>query len=66
MRFWNHDVDRNMDGVIDTVQAALPPSVSPGARPGSHLPRKGEGSRAAFAGVTGRRKRERLGTGEDH
>ncbi|QIG52450.1 endonuclease domain-containing protein [Nordella sp. HKS 07] len=33
LRFWNNDVDRNMDGVVDTVQAALPPSVSPGARP---------------------------------
>jgi hypothetical protein len=28
LRFWNNEVDRNMDGVIDTVLAALPPSGS--------------------------------------
>jgi very-short-patch-repair endonuclease len=38
MRFWNHEVDRNMDGVIDAVLAALPPSGA-----SRHLPRKGEG-----------------------
>jgi very-short-patch-repair endonuclease len=45
LRFWNHEVDRNMDGVIDAVQAALPPSGSPGSRRGNHLPRKGEGGK---------------------
>ena len=25
LRFWNNEVDRNMDGVIDAVLAALPP-----------------------------------------
>jgi len=35
LRFWNNEVDRNMDGVIDTVLAALPPSGAPGSRPGS-------------------------------
>ncbi|MGJ0560274.1 endonuclease domain-containing protein [Methylocystis sp.] len=30
LRFWNHDVDGNMTGVIDAVHAAVPPSGSPG------------------------------------
>ncbi|WP_246737721.1 endonuclease domain-containing protein [Nordella sp. HKS 07] len=30
LRFWNHEVDKNMDGVIDAVLGAIPPSVSPG------------------------------------
>jgi very-short-patch-repair endonuclease len=28
LRFWNNEVDQNMDGVIDAVLAALPPSGS--------------------------------------
>lgn len=38
LRFWNHEVDRNMDGVIDALLAALPPSGA-----SRHLPHKGEG-----------------------
>jgi very-short-patch-repair endonuclease len=28
LRFWNHEVDQSMDGVIDAILAALPPSGS--------------------------------------
>jgi very-short-patch-repair endonuclease len=38
LRFWNHEVDQSMDGVIDNIPAAAPPSGA-----SRHLPRKGEG-----------------------
>ncbi|MGE0007677.1 MAG: hypothetical protein AB7S92_19100 [Parvibaculaceae bacterium] len=34
MRFWNSDVDGNMDGVIDAVQAALTPIRLPRRKAG--------------------------------
>ncbi|MGE0237488.1 MAG: endonuclease domain-containing protein [Parvibaculaceae bacterium] len=36
LRFWNHEIDRSLDGVMDALFAVLrerPPSVSPGATP---------------------------------
>jgi very-short-patch-repair endonuclease len=36
LRFWNHDVLRNTEGVMETIVASLPPPPTP--------PRKGEGS----------------------
>ena len=38
LRFWNHDVLGNTEGVVETIIAALPPPPTP--------PRKGEGSTA--------------------
>jgi very-short-patch-repair endonuclease len=38
LRFWNHDVLGNTEGVVETIIAVLPPPPTP--------PRKGEGSTA--------------------
>ncbi|HVV41743.1 MAG TPA: DUF559 domain-containing protein [Nitrobacter sp.] len=37
LRFWNHDVLRNIDGVLGEIQRAITPTLDP--------PRKGEGRR---------------------
>jgi primosomal protein N' (replication factor Y) len=37
LRFWNHDVLQNRDGVLQTIAAALPP---PSRSAGPSLPRK--------------------------
>ena len=45
IRFWNHDVLQNIDGVLMTIQAALPsPSHRPRGRRVSPSPQVGEGS----------------------
>ena len=45
MRFWNHDVLQNIDGVLMTIQAALPsPSHRPQGRRAPPSPPVGEGS----------------------
>jgi very-short-patch-repair endonuclease len=45
IRFWNHDVLQNIDGVLMTIQAALPsPSHRPGGRRSPPSPQVGEGS----------------------
>jgi very-short-patch-repair endonuclease len=44
LRFWNNDVDRNLDGVLQTIDAALRSSVPhPAACGGGHPPPAGEG-----------------------
>lgn len=45
LRFWNDEVDRNLDGVLDTIYTALDPTA--GLRP--YPPRTGEGSPVAAA-----------------
>jgi very-short-patch-repair endonuclease len=45
IRFWNHDVLQNIDGVVMTIQAAIPsPSHRPPGRRAPPSPLKGEGS----------------------
>lgn len=44
IRFWNHDVLQNIDGVLMTIQSALPsPSPRPDGRRAPPSPLKGEG-----------------------
>jgi len=44
IRFWNHDVLQNIDGVLMTIQSALPsPSPQPDGRRAPPSPLKGEG-----------------------
>ena len=44
IRFWNHDVLQNIDGVLMSIQAALPsPSHRPGGRRAPPSPQVGEG-----------------------
>jgi len=44
IRFWNHDVLQNIDGVLMTIQASLPsPSHRPRGRRAPPSPLKGEG-----------------------
>ena len=44
IRFWNHDVLQNIDGVLMTIQTALPsPSPRPDGRRAIPTPRMGEG-----------------------
>ncbi|KAA5805014.1 endonuclease domain-containing protein [Alkalicaulis satelles] len=53
LRVWNNDVYDNLDGVLDAITAALPPSV-PEQAPG-HLPRKrGRKTDAALKNSNGR------------
>jgi len=43
LRFWNNEVDRNMDGVINAVLAALPPIRLPRRKAGgATFPAKGK------------------------
>jgi very-short-patch-repair endonuclease len=44
IRFWNHDVLQNIDGVLSVIQDALPSPSHPAARGGPlPLPETGEG-----------------------
>jgi very-short-patch-repair endonuclease len=43
LRFWNHDVIGNLEGVLSEIQRALPPAPTP--------PRKGEGSHVSVRSV---------------
>jgi very-short-patch-repair endonuclease len=41
LRFWNHDIDANLPGVLDAIHEALTTPPTPGLRPDP--PRAGEG-----------------------
>jgi very-short-patch-repair endonuclease len=43
LRFWNSDVDRNLDGVLQTIDAALTGALPHPAAFGGHPPPAGEG-----------------------
>jgi very-short-patch-repair endonuclease len=43
LRFWNNDVDQNLDGVLQTIDAALMASNPHPAAFGGHPPHYGEG-----------------------
>jgi very-short-patch-repair endonuclease len=43
LRFWNNDVDQNLDGVLQTIDAALMASNPHPAAFGGHPPHSGEG-----------------------
>jgi very-short-patch-repair endonuclease len=43
LRFWNNDVDSNLDGVLQTIDAVLMESKPHPAAFGSHPPLSGEG-----------------------
>ncbi len=43
LRFWNNDVDRNLDGVLQTIDAALSGPTPPGRPAAGHPPPSGEG-----------------------
>ena len=43
LRFWNNEVDRNLDGVLQTIDAALHGSTPPGRPAAGHPPPSGEG-----------------------
>ena len=43
LRFWNSDVDSNLDGVLETIDAALMASKPHPAAFGGHPPPAGEG-----------------------
>jgi very-short-patch-repair endonuclease len=43
LRFWNSDVDRNLDGVLQTIDAALTGTLPHPAAFGGHPPPAGEG-----------------------
>lgn len=48
LRFWNHDVLANIEGVLSAIRAALPSPSHPTASGGSlPLPKMGEGIEAA-------------------
>jgi very-short-patch-repair endonuclease len=40
LRYWNVDIDRNLDGVMESILGELPPPDGPSGR---HPPHKGEG-----------------------
>jgi len=41
LRFWNNDVDRNLDGVLQTIDSALRGSTPPGRPAAGHPPPSG-------------------------
>ena len=43
LRFWNSDVDRNLNGVLETIDAALTEGSPHPAAKGGHPPPAGEG-----------------------
>jgi very-short-patch-repair endonuclease len=45
MRFWNSDIDGNLDGVVETIVGAMAPDVAGPTRPAAPatLPEDGEG-----------------------
>jgi len=43
LRFWNHDVDQNLSGVLETIRAALIERQPHPAAFGGHPPLSGEG-----------------------
>jgi very-short-patch-repair endonuclease len=43
LRFWNSDVDRNLEGVLDRIDNALRESPHPAGLTPATLPLKGEG-----------------------
>jgi very-short-patch-repair endonuclease len=43
LRFWNNDVDRNLDGVLSVIDATLRQSTPPGGPADRHPPPSGEG-----------------------
>ena len=43
LRFWNNDVDRNFDGVLQVINAELRKSTPHPAAFGGHPPPSGEG-----------------------
>ncbi|MBI2713255.1 MAG: endonuclease domain-containing protein [Rhizobiales bacterium] len=43
LRFWNSDVDSNLDGILETIDAALMESKPHPATFGGHPPLSGEG-----------------------
>ena len=45
LRFWNHDVLGNLDGVLQVIQSVVPPPPTP--------PRKGEGSISCSVSISG-------------
>src|SRR4051812_16497416 len=43
LRFWNNEVDRNLDGVLTTIDEALREATPPGGPADRHPPPSGEG-----------------------
>jgi very-short-patch-repair endonuclease len=43
LRFWNNEVDRNLDGVLTVIDAELRGSTPPGGPSDRHPPPSGEG-----------------------
>jgi len=43
LRFWNHEIDRSMDGVIDAIAAELATRTPPAALRAAPSPQCGEG-----------------------
>jgi very-short-patch-repair endonuclease len=43
LRFWNNEVDRNLDGVLTVIDAELRASTPPGGPSDRHPPPSGEG-----------------------
>jgi very-short-patch-repair endonuclease len=43
LRFWNNEIDRNLDGVLTTIDDALRETTPPGGPSDRHPPPAGEG-----------------------